>query len=65
MSVVSIEFLLLFSLEMIHFRAAPPPETPATIDEIHEPIDEVMSMDKQSIPDQDHENYKYSHEFFL
>jgi hypothetical protein len=24
-----------------------------------------MSMDKRSIPDQDHENYKYSHAFFL
>jgi hypothetical protein len=32
---------------MNHFHAEQQHEIPATIDEIHEPIDEVMSMDIQ------------------
>jgi len=39
---ISVEFLRLFFLEMIHFHAEQQHEIPATIDEIHKPIDEVM-----------------------
>ena len=42
---------------MIHFHVEQRHEILATIDEIHVPIDEVMSMDKQLILVQDHDIY--------
>lgn len=41
------KILRLFCLEMIHFHVEQLHEIRATIDEIHGPIGEVMSMDKQ------------------